>query len=203
MIWQVWECEKADVQSSWERGVQRCDRGSLQDKVRKPVFNFTFVTCIKTLRNEILTRQECKVETIEQCAPVPEEQCSPVSFFYFLSPLFFVRCFFSFFISLTILIFPLGFLGDNKGMRDPSELPQRGEVRGEAGQGVPHQDQDRPSAGGADQTGQCSPVFVLMLMSFLGERMQRCARNWVQTAQRLEASVSKHHRMQVSNPTQF
>ena len=84
---------------------------------------------------------------------------------------------FLFFISLTILIFPLGFPGDNKGMRDPSELPQRGEVRGEAGQGVPHQDQDRPSAGGADQTGQCSPVFVLMLMSFLGERMQRCARN--------------------------
>ena len=89
MIWQVWECEKADVQSSWERGVQRCDWGSLQDQVRKPVFNFTFVTSIKTLRNEILTRQECKVETIEQCAPVPEEQCSPVSFLFSLT---FVLC---------------------------------------------------------------------------------------------------------------
>ena len=70
--------------------------------------------------------------------------------------LFFVWLF-SFVFSLTILIFP----GDNDGMLEPSELPQRGEVRGEAGQGVSHQDQDRPSAGGADQAGQFSPAFVM------------------------------------------
>ena len=38
-------------------------------------------------------------------------------------------------------------------MQEAAEFPQRGEVWNEAGQGVPHQDQDRPSARGADQTG--------------------------------------------------
>ena len=101
-----------------------------------------------------------------------------------------------------LLTFP--FAGDKDRVREAAELPQRGEVRGEAGQGVPHQDQDRPSPGGADQNGQFSPPLAIsnnLIMT--GERMQGCARHRVQTAQSLEACDSKYYRVQVFNPTQF
>ena len=83
-------------------------------------------------------------------------------------------------------------------MQEAAELPQRGEVWNEAGQGVPHQDQDRPSARGADQTGLFFILFsTLSCFIVIGERMQGCAGDRVQTAQRLEAGDSEHHRVQV------
>ena len=79
----------------------------------------------------------------------------------------------------TFLIFPFPSPGDKDGMQEAAELPQRGEVRGKAGQGVPHQDQDRPSPRGADQTGQFPPLLPMNNFIMAGERMQGCTRHRV------------------------
>ena len=57
-------------------------------------------------------------------------------------------------------------LGDADRVQEEVELPHRGGVRHEAWQGVQGQDQDCPSAWGADQTGQFPTFSILDILPF-------------------------------------